>query len=328
MRPVMARALWLEPPRHVSVRDEPLPECGAQDLMIRTRYSAVSRGTETLVYRGDVPETEYQRMRAPFQAGTLPGAVKYGYASVGVVEQGPSAWLGRAVFCLYPHQTAYVVPQTAVVAVPESVEPGRAVLAANMETAVNALWDAAPRVGDRISIVGAGVLGCLVAALCGRMPGVRVELVDIDADRAPVARALGVDFAVPLDAAGGRDLVFHASASSEGLNTALSLAGREAEIVELSWFGARPVTVGLGGSFHSQRLTLRASQVGTVAPARAARWDHGRRLELAVSLCADPRLDVLFAPDISFEALPAAFDRLADPADRTLCQRVSYLRDV
>ncbi|TAN27577.1 MAG: zinc-binding alcohol dehydrogenase [Castellaniella sp.] len=328
MKPVIARALWLEPPRHASIRDELLPECGPQDLRVRTHYSAVSRGTETLVYRGEVPETEYARMRAPFQAGTLPSAVKYGYASVGVVEAGPPAWLGRTVFCLYPHQTAYVVPQTAVVAVPESVEPGRAVLAANMETAVNALWDAAPRVGDRISIVGAGVLGCLVASLCSRVPGVRVELVDIDADRALVARALGVDFAVPQNAAAGRDLVFHASASTAGLNTALSLAGREAEIIELSWFGARPATVALGGSFHSQRLTLRASQVGTVAPARAARWDHARRLALAVSLCADPRLDVLFAPDISFEALPAAFTRLADPVDRTLCQRVSYLREV
>lgn len=327
MKPAIARALWLEPPRRASIRDERLPERGARDLRVRTHYSAVSRGTEMLVYRGDVPETEYERMRAPFQAGTLPGAVKYGYANVGVVEEGPRAWLGRTVFCLYPHQTAYVVPQAAVVAVPDSVEPGRAVLAANMETAVNALWDAAPRVGDRISIVGAGVLGCLVASLCGRMPGVRVELVDIDPGRAPVARALGVDFAIPRDAAGGRDLVFHASASSEGLNTALSLAGREAEIIELSWFGTRSATVGLGGSFHSQRLTLRASQVGTVAPARAARWDHGQRLALAVSLCADPRLDALFAPDIWFEALPATFDRLADPADRTLCQRVSYLRD-
>jgi threonine dehydrogenase-like Zn-dependent dehydrogenase len=328
MKPVIARALWLEPPRRASIRDELLPGCGPQDLRVRTLYSAVSRGTETLVYRGEVPETEYARMRAPFQAGTLPGAVKYGYASVGVVEAGSPAWLGRAVFCLYPHQTAYVVPQAAVVAVPESVEPGRAVLAANMETAVNALWDAAPRVGDRISVVGAGVLGCLVASLCARMPGVRVELVDVDADRASVARALGVDFAVPRNAADGRDLVFHASASSAGLNTALSLAGREAEIIELSWVGARPATVALGGSRHAQRLTLRASQVGTVAPARAARWDHARRLALAVSLCADPRLDVLFAPDISFEALPAAFARLADPVDRTLCQRVSYLRDV
>lgn len=327
MGPIVARALWVEPPGRASIRTEQLPVCSPHDLLIRTHYSAISRGTETLVYTGRVPASEYTRMRAPFQAGTLPGAVKYGYASVGVVEAGPPPWPGRAVFCLYPHQTVYAVPPDAVVPVPAAVPWPRAVLAANMETAVNALWDAAPRVGDRISVVGAGVLGCLVAFLCGQMPGVQVELVDIDPGRASVAQALGVGFAPPQDAAVGRDLVFHASASAQGLNTALSLAGREAEIIELSWFGTRTAAVDLGGAFHSQRLTLRASQVGTVSPARAARHSHAQRLALALALCADARLDALFAPDVPFDDLPAALARLADPADRTLCQRVSYLQE-
>ncbi len=319
-----AHALWLEPPGHASLRVETLLARGADELLVRTRYSAISRGTETLIYAGNVPESEYERMRAPFQQGEFPGPVKHGYANVGVVEEGPQDWLGRWVFCLYPHQTRYVVPADAVVALPETVPAARAVLGANMETAVNGLWDAEPRLGDRISVVGAGVLGCLLAGLCARLPGARVELVDIDAGRGAVAAALGTDFAEPGNAATGRDLVFHASASSDGLNTALVLAGREARIIEMSWFGTRAPTVNLGGAFHSQRLTLRASQVGTMAPARAARWGRARRLALAVELCADARFDALFAPDAAFDTLPDVMARLADPADRTLCQRIVY----
>lgn len=322
--PSIARALWLEPPGRASVREASLPCPRPDELEIRTLYSAVSRGTETLVYAGAVPPGEYVRMRAPFQAGDFPGPVKHGYANVGVVEQGPAAWPGRIVFCLYPHQTRYVVPVAAVVPLPIDVPPARAVLAANMETAVNALWDAAPRVGDRITVVGAGVLGCLVAFLCGRLPGVEVQLVDVRPQRAAVAAALGVGFSLPFAAMADRDLVFHASATQAGLNTALSLAGREAEVIELSWFGTRSVTLALGGSFHSQRLAIRASQVGTVSPARSARRSHAQRLALAVRLCADARLDVLFAADASFETLPAVMARLADPADATLCQRITY----
>jgi threonine dehydrogenase-like Zn-dependent dehydrogenase len=327
MTQITARALWLEPPGRAAIYAEALPEPGPDELRVRTRYSAVSRGTETLVYSGAVPASEYARMRAPFQAGTLPGPVKHGYANVGVVEAGPDAWRGRSVFCLYPHQTRYVVPADAVIALPETVPTARAVLAANMETAVNALWDGGPRVGDRISVVGAGVIGCLIAGLCANLPGVRVELVDIDPDRAAVAAALGVAFALPENAAASRDLVFHASTHSEGLNTALALAGREAEIIELSWYGTRVPAVNLGGSFHSQRLALRASQVGTVAPARAARWSHERRLALAVELCASAWLDALFAPNADFATLPEVMARLADPADRTLCQRIVYAEE-
>lgn len=322
-----AHALWLEPPGGADLYSEILPDRGPDELLVQTHYSAVSRGTETLVYAGSVPESEYERMRAPFQTGTLPGPVKHGYANVGMVEAGPPGWAGRSVFCLYPHQTRYVVPVDAVVALPEIVPESRAVLAANMETAVNALWDAGPRIGDRISVVGAGVIGSLIAGLCADLPGVHVELVDTDADRAQVANTLGVAFAPPQVATSGRDLVFHASTSSSGLNTAITLAGREAEIIELSWFGTQAVTIDLGSGFHSQRLSLRASQVGTVAPTRAARWSHRQRLALAVDLCADARFDVLFASDAPFDALPDVMSRLADPADRTLCQRITYLEE-
>ena len=238
--------------------------------MVRTLRSGVSRGTETLVFRGGVPPTQYAAMRAPFQEGDFPGPVKYGYLNVGVVEQGPAELRGRTVFCLYPHQTAYVVPAGAVTVVPEDVPPARAVLAGTVETAVNALWDAAPLLGDRVTVVGAGMVGCCVARLLSRFPAVQVTLVDVDAGRADVAAALGVDFALPADAADGRDLVVHASATSAGLQRSLDLLAPEGTVIDLSWYGDSEVRLSLGGAFHSGRLGIRASQVGTVSPARSA----------------------------------------------------------
>ncbi len=271
-----ARAFWLREPGEGEIRPVTVPDPGPDEVFVRTLYSGISRGTETLVFQGGVPASQYAAMRAPFQEGDFPAPVKYGYLNVGVVEEGPAGLLGRTVFCLYPHQTAYVVPVGAVVEVPEGVPPARAVLAGTVETAVNALWDAAPLVGDRITVVGAGMVGCCVAALLARFPGVRVQLVDADPGRAAVAGALGVEFALPADAAEGRDLVIHASATSAGLQRSLDLLAPEGTVVELSWYGDREVSLSLGGSFHSGRLSIRGSQVGTVSPARA-RAPHLRR---------------------------------------------------
>ncbi|MES1163034.1 MAG: zinc-binding alcohol dehydrogenase [Rhizobacter sp.] len=243
---------------------------------------------------------------------------------MGVVEQGPEALVGRHVFCLYPHQTRYVVPVEAVHPLPDGLPPARAVLAANMETAINALWDAAPRLGDRIAVVGAGVVGLLVAWLAGRMPGCVVEVIDVHPARRPVAESLGVAFASPQGAAPDADLVVHASGSPQGLATALRLAAFEATVLELSWYGQRAVTLPLGEAFHSRRLTLRSSQVGHVATAQRARWSHGRRLGLALSLLRDPALDALVTDAAPFEELPSVLQRLAAGATDTLCQRIDY----
>src|SRR6186713_2200789 len=273
LRPVQdhAHAFWLRAPGRGEIRPVTLPEPGRDDVVVRTLRSGVSRGTEALVFRGGVPPSQYTAMRAPFQEGDFPGPVKYGYLNVGVVEQGPPDLHGRTVFCLYPHQTAYVVPAGAVTVVPEDVPPARGVLAGVVETAVNALWDAAPLVGDRVAVVGAGMVGCCVARVLSRFPGVEVTLVDVDASRADVAAALGARFARPEDAAGGRDLVVHTSATAAGLQLALDLLAPEGTVLELSWYGDEEVRLSLGGAFHAGRLQVRASQVGTVSPARAAR---------------------------------------------------------
>jgi threonine dehydrogenase-like Zn-dependent dehydrogenase len=319
-----ARAFWIAAPGRGEIRSEPLAPPGPGEVLIRTRYTGISRGTETLVFRGEVPVSEYERMRAPFQAGEFPAPVKYGYINVGEVEQGPRELHGRTVFCLHPHQTRYVVPAQSVYALPDTLPPARAVLAANLETAVNGLWDADLRVGDRVAVIGAGTLGCLVAWLAARVPGCVVELIDINPAKAAIARALGLSFAVPADATSGADLVIHTSGTVEGLATALQLAAFESTVLEMSWYGTRSIAVPLGEAFHSQRLTLKSSQVGAICTAQRARWTLRRRLELALNLLADPALDALITGEDRFEDLPRVMAQLATMPPSTLCHRITY----
>lgn len=313
-----AQAFWLEAPGAGAIRRIELPQPGPGDVLVRTLYTAVSRGTESLVFQGQVPPDQYEVMRAPFQEGNFPFPVKYGYLNVGTVEQGPADLLGRNVFCLYPHQTAYVVPATAVTVIPANVPPARAVLAGTVETAVNALWDAAPLIGDRVTVVGAGMVGCCVAGLLAKFPGTQVQLADIDPARASVAKALGAEFVLPEHAAGDRDLVIHASATAAGLQRSLELLAPEGTVIELSWYGSKQVSLALGGSFHSRRLAIRSSQVGTVSPARSRRT-YGDRLALALDLLSDPVFDTLLTGESPFPDLPEVMKN--PPA---LCHLISY----
>ena len=324
MADVQARAFWIAAPGRGEIRTEPLPDPSADEVVVRALYSGVSRGTEALVFRGGVPASEYARMRAPFQAGDFPGPVKYGYASVGRIERGPREVQDRNVFVLHPHQTRYVVPARAVHIIPDNVPPQRAVLTASLETAINGLWDARPHVGDCVAVVGAGTIGCLVAWLAGGIRGCEVELVDVNPARAPIARALGVRFASPETASDNADVVIHASGSPSGLQTALRLAGFETTIVEISWYGRQDVPIALGEAFHSRRLTIASSQVGTVAPSQRARWDTRRRMRLALALLADPVVDALITGESEFDALPDVMAKLADEPGDTLCHRVRY----
>jgi NADPH:quinone reductase-like Zn-dependent oxidoreductase len=318
-----ARAYWTEAPGRGALHTERLDPPGPGEALVRASLSAVSRGTELLVHRGGVPPGVAARMRAPFQVGDLPGPVKYGYLSVGVVEAGEPGWVGRRVFCLHPHQDRYVVPVTALTPLPDDVPDRRAVLLGTLETAVNALWDARPLYGDRVSVVGGGMVGLCVTALLGRMPLERLELVDPDPHRRALAAGLGAHGVTPEEASGDRDLVLHASATQAGLRQALDLLGDEAEVVELSWYGDTPVTLDLGGAFHARRLRVRASQVSTVSPHRAARRDTVSRRALAVRAAADPALDALLVGPTAFDDLPALMDRLAAGAPGP-CHLVSY----
>jgi threonine dehydrogenase-like Zn-dependent dehydrogenase len=318
------RAFWVREPGAGEIRAAALPTPGPDDVQVRALVSGISRGTEVLVFTGRVPASQYESMRAPFQEGTFPGPVKYGYLSVGVVEAGRADLVGRTVFCLYPHQTRYVVPADAVVVVPDHVPPRRAVLAGTVETAVNALWDAAPLIGDRSVVIGAGMVGCCVARLLAGLPGADVTLVDVDPARADVAAALGVSFASPDDAPADRDLVVHTSATAAGLQRALDLLRPEGTVLDLSWYGDGDVTLALGAAFHSRRLTIRSSQVGSVAPARRSSRTYRDRLALALDLLRDPAFDALLTGESPFDELPEVLPALATGALAALCHTVRY----
>jgi NADPH:quinone reductase-like Zn-dependent oxidoreductase len=320
----IAHAFWLQEPGHGEIRSVGLPEPGPADVVVRTLRSGISRGTETLVFSGRVPPEQRARMRAPFQEGDFPGPVKYGYLNVGAVEEGPPDLRGRTVFCLYPHQTEYVVPASAVSVVPEGVPHARAVLAGTVETAINALWDAAPAVGDRVAVVGGGMVGCCVARLLQRYPAVKVTLVDVDPGRAEVAAALEVDFALPDDAPAELDLVVHTSATSAGLQCSLDLLAAEGSVIDLSWYGDTEVRLSLGGAFHARRLAIRSSQVGTISPARASRRTLADRLALALELLRDPAFDALLTGESRFAEMPDVMARLAAGTLPALCHTLTY----
>ena len=319
-----ARAFWIAEAGRGEIRAEPMPTPAEGDAVVRALYSGISRGTEALVFQGRVPQSEFARMRAPFQAGEFPAPVKYGYASVGEVEQGPKHVKGRKAFVLYPHQTRYVVPADAVHVLPESVPASRAVLAANMETALNGVWDASIKPGDRVVVIGGGTVGCLAAWLASKIPGCEVQLVDVNPKRAEIALRLGVGFSGPMVAGEDADVVIHASGSADGLALAMLVAGFEATVVELSWYGDRNVPIALGGSFHARRLTLKSSQVGHVAASQRPRWNHRRRMAFALSLLEHGELDALITGESPFDDLPSAMAALAAAPGDTICHRIKY----
>jgi NADPH:quinone reductase-like Zn-dependent oxidoreductase len=279
-------------------------------LCIQCLYSGLSRGTERLVFEGRLPESEWTRMRAPFQRGDFPFPVRYGYAAVGRIEAGPDALIGRTVFALHPHQTRFSIPVDMAVPIPDQIPARRAILAANMETALNALWDSGAAAGNRIAVVGGGLVGLLIVFLAARLPGADVTLIDINPERERFARSFGASFATPDDAGQDYRIIFHTSATQDGLRLALRIAGFEARIIEVSWFGDREVSLPLGRAFHSQRLQIISSQVGHVAAPMRFNFTHRERLATALMLLDDAGLDSLITEEVAFEDLPAELPRL------------------
>lgn len=321
---MVARHFWVEEPGRGAIRESVLPPLAQGAVRVRARASGVSRGTESLVFSGRVPAVLAQTMRCPFQEGTVPGPVKYGYSIAGEIVDGPADRIGTRVFCLHPHQTVFDVPADAAIPIPDSVPDRRAVLAANLETAVNALWDAPPLVGQRVTVIGLGTVGLLVAALARAIPGVQLEGIDPEPSRQRLADAFGFPLVAAAAAGRARDLVFHASGTGAGLALALEIAGPEARIVELSWYGEGSVALPLGMHFHPHRLRLISSQVGMIAPENRPRWTFRDRLTLALSLLADPVYDLLVSSGGTFESLPHDMAELARGARPALTHVVAY----
>lgn len=319
-----AQALWYVAPHKVELRPEKLSPVAPNEARVQSLFGAVSRGTESLIFKGAVPESEYDRMQSPFMGGHFPFPVKYGYCNVGRVIEGPAYLLGQTVFSLSPHQTIFNAPTPALAIIPPHIPAKRGVLAANMETALNGVWVGRPAPADRVVIVGGGVVGLLIAYLCRHLPGGSVTLVDTNQARKATCQALGINFATPDQAPPECDVVFHASGHPAGLSTALSLAGEEATVVELSWYGSQPVNVPLGGAFHSRQLKLLSCQVGHIESSHKARWTYARRLEAAINLLDDPCLDALLAPPTPFNHLTLTLPDLFSPQSSVLCQVIDY----
>jgi threonine dehydrogenase-like Zn-dependent dehydrogenase len=313
---IEARAFWIVGPGRGEIRSQTIGAAVGNRRLVRTLCTGVSRGTEALVFAGRVPPCQYQVMRAPMMEGEFPFPVKYGYSAVGQTEDG------QRVFVLHPHQDAFVAPEAMCTPVPDEVPTRRAVLAANMETAVNVLWDAAPLAGERVLVIGAGVVGLLAASLLSRIPAARVTVVDIDATRGSLARLFGCNFVLPEQAPRGQDLIVHASASECGLRLALECATFEGRIIEASWFGDATPSLPLGQAFHSRRLQLIGSQVGAIASPMRGKRTHAERLALALELLAEPRYDALLEGPTRFEEMPEAMPRILAPGG--LCHVITY----
>jgi len=312
-----ARALWIAEAGRCELRDSPLGPLQPGNVRVRTRITGISRGTERLVFDGAVPAAEHARMRAPFQDGEFGFPVKYGYCAVGTVVAGDGHAAGTRVFALHPHQDVFDVPSASVRPIPDDVPDEAAPLAAHMETAINALWDHPPRIGDRVAVVGLGAVGLCLTRLLAATPG--IVLAGFDPSQVARARA-----GLPDTMAGDCDLVFHCSGTAAGLAHAIGLADFEATVVEMSWYGSRVVPVSLGGAFHSKRLTLAASQVGAVSPARRASRSHAQRLDLALGLLADPAFRLDLGKPVKFADLPRLYAGLLNSPDTSPLPLVSY----
>jgi len=320
---LVSRALWYTAKNEAQIVNEELGDLPQDFSLVKTLFSGISRGTESIISSGRVHMNDHDRMRAPFMEGHFPFPVKYGYASVGQVLEGDASLIGKTVFSLSPHQSYAQLPNHALFAFSD-IPPRRALLAANLETALNAVWNGQPGPSDHIGIVGGGVVGLLTGYLCAKLPGAQVHLVDIDPQRKQISETLGMKFSSPQEAPENCDVVFHCSASSEGLQTAIEMAGDEASIVEMSWFGSGPMPIELGGSFHSRQLKLICAQVGRVAQSHRARWSYARRLQAALELLVDPLLDGLIEEPIALDDVPERLPFIFSSGSGLLCQPISY----
>lgn len=310
-------ALWCTGSNTAELR----PAEPGNGVLVQTLFSGISRGTERLVFEGRVPQSESSRMKAPYQEGEFSFPVKFGYCAVARVEEGEHK--GQEVFALYPHQDSFRLSEDALYPLPKNLPSERAVLAANMETALNVLWDSGAAAGDRIAIIGAGVLGSLIGYLAARLPGAEVTLIDLNPARSELAKKLGCNFSLPASAPEECDVVIHTSASESGLALALEVAGQEATVLEASWYGSDAVSLSLGAAFHSRRLRIISSQVGSLPLSRTPRWSHQRRMLKALELLCDPALDALISGETDFADMPTNYARvLSNP--ETLCHRIRY----
>jgi len=312
---IKPKALWIIKKQAANLQ----PASLGSGVLVRSIYSGISRGTERVVLNGEVPESEFERMRCYGQEGEFSFPVKYGYCMVGEVLEGDLR--GKQVFTLYPHQDYFRISEDRLHLLPEDVPASRAILAANMETALNISWDAELKKGQKVAVIGAGVVGALCAYLA-KDQGAEVVLVDKNPNRASVAAELGIEFSDSEAVAGEFEKIIHTSASEEGLGLALNIAKEEGWIIEASWYGNKTVNLPLGAAFHSRRLRIISSQVGKI-PASRANWSISSRMQRALELLKDSSLDCLVSGETGFEEVADSYSEIIGNSE-TLCHRIRY----
>jgi 2-desacetyl-2-hydroxyethyl bacteriochlorophyllide A dehydrogenase len=327
----VAAAVWFPRARVVELRTETLPEPGPDEVRVRAVLSAISQGTEMLVYRGEVDAG--LALDLPTLAGGYGFPLKYGYASVGravaVGRDVRAVSEGDLVFALHPHQDEYVLSESLVRHLPDRTTPEQGVFVANLETAINVVLDAKPRLGEVVAVFGQGVVGLLITQLL-RRSGARVVAVEPSALRRSFAERCGAELAITpqdgtvlrrLTRGRGADLAIDASGSPSALQEAIDSVALEGTVVVCSWYGEKPVPLDLGGLFHRRRVRLVSSQVGRIDPSLAPRWDRERRLELATSLLGELVLADLITHRIPFARAADAY-ALLDGGDAETVQVV------
>jgi 2-desacetyl-2-hydroxyethyl bacteriochlorophyllide A dehydrogenase len=323
---MVSRSVWFAGPRQVELRDEDIPQVGAADVRIEAIASAISHGTEMLVFRGQVAAD--MALDLPTLRGSFGFPIKYGYASVGrVVETGSavrSLSRGDVVFTLHPHQAAYVVPETLPVVLPEHLDPTLGVFLANLETATNVVLDAAPRLGERVLVFGQGVVGLLITQLLKRSGASHVAVVEPIARRREIALAHGADQASDISSGGDFDVAIESSGHPAALNQALDSVAFGGTVVVSSWYGTKPVSVSLGGAFHRGRLRIVSSQVGTIDAALQPRWSHARRLALARDLLSQLELRSLISHRFPIERAAEAYRLVDEHPEETVQVVLTY----
>lgn len=337
MPPQAGVSVWFSSAREVDVRPETMPDVGPREVRVVATASAVSHGTEMLVFRGQIPEG--LELDLPTLRGSFDFPIKYGYASAGrVVEAGADVRRlkpGDPVFVHHPHQSTYVVPEAMPVRLPDGLDPTLGVFLANVETAANVVIDAAPRLGERVAVFGQGVIGLLITQLLRRTGPGQIIVVEPVARRRELARQVGADVALDANAdvvsaireltdGAGVDLVIEASGSVGALDRALETLAFGGTCVVCSWYGTKPVQLRLGGPFHHRRLRIVSSQVSTIDAALQPRWTQQRRLALARDLLADLELGALISHRIPVEQAAEAYALVDQHADQTVQVILTY----
>ena len=317
-----AQSFWVNKKRG-SIKKELLNQSlGNDELLVKAYYSGISYGTEKIVHDSQVPANQYEFMRAPHQVGEFNKEVKYGYLSVGKVVVGPKSMMNKMVYTMFPHQSMYILKSSLATLIPSHIPYKRALLTANMETAINAMWDSQPSIGDNTYVIGAGIVGILMAYVLSSTFGIKVTVIDNNASKKKLCKFFNIDFENNINCIKDPDIIFECSGNASVLSDLINNSTLETKICILSWYGKQQSKIKMGENCFSRRLEIIFSQVGNITPIQSKKWDNLSRRALALKLLDNKKLDSLIdKQEIKLKELPNFFKK---GNTNGLCKVVKY----